>query len=42
MTLPLESKSHNEMHYLVHGRCYAKDKLGAVYAGIQVGSHQTY
>jgi polyisoprenyl-phosphate glycosyltransferase len=34
VTLPPESGSHNEMHNLVHGRCYGKDKPGAVYAGI--------
>ena len=34
MSLPLESGSHNEMHNLVYGRCYGKDKPGAVHAGI--------
>ena len=34
LTLPPESGSHNEMHNLVYGRCYGKDKPGAVYAGI--------
>lgn len=33
-SLPPESGSHNEMHNLVYGRCYGKDKPGAVYAGI--------
>jgi len=34
MSLPPESGSHNEMHNLVYGRCYGKDKPGAVHAGI--------
>ena len=34
MSLPPESGSHNEMHNLVYGRCYGKDKPGAVYVGI--------
>ncbi len=34
VTLPSESGSHYEMHNLVYGRCYGKDKPGAVHAGI--------
>ncbi len=34
MTLPPESGSLNAMHNRVYGRCYGKDKPGAVYAGI--------
>jgi hypothetical protein len=34
VSLPPESGSHNEMHNLMYGRRYGKDKTGAVYAGI--------